>query len=58
MEEDQEREQIFGWLVLETGCTGVEAVVEGAGHLLKTGSERLGGEKNRTGAWVRAAHYC
>ena len=35
--------------------TGVEPLAEGAGHLLKTGSERMGGEENRTGARVRAA---
>ena len=35
--------------------TGVEPLAEGAGHLLKTGSERMGGEENRSGARVRAA---
>ena len=47
--------EIFGWLALEPGYTGVEPLAEGAGHLLKTGSERMGGEENRTGARVRAA---
>ena len=44
----------FGWLVLE-GSTGVEPLAGGAGHLLKRGSERMGGEENTAGAKVRAA---
>ena len=45
---------IFRWLVLDTD-TGVGLLAEGAGHLLKTGSERMGGEENRVGAQMRAA---
>ena len=54
MEEDQqERDQ---WISLDGfGIgTGVELLAEGAGHLLKRGSLRLGGEENRAGAEVRA----
>ena len=54
MEEDQqERDQWISSDGFGIG-TGVELLAEGAGHLLKRGSERLEGEENRTGAEVRA----
>ena len=54
MEEDQrERDQWISSDGFGIG-TGVESLAEGAGHLLKRGSERLGGEENRAGAEVRA----